>query len=50
MEQQYAVEAGLLDDLSTLASWNRPRTNEEISSFLESREALLGDLDWEAHE
>jgi hypothetical protein len=35
------VEPVTLDEILELASWNRPRSDEELRSFIESRVASL---------
>ena len=37
------VEAVTVSDILDLATWNRPRTSDELRSFVESRHAALPD-------
>lgn len=37
------IEQVTVSDILDLATWNRPRTSEELRSFVESRHASLPD-------
>lgn len=46
MEMQHAdVEPVTVSDILGLDTWNRPRTNEELRSFITSRHNSLPDSD-----
>ncbi len=36
------IEPVTISDVLGLASWNRPRTDEELRSFVSRRESILG--------
>lgn len=36
------VEPVTMSELLSLASWDRPRSNEELRDFISQREAILG--------
>jgi hypothetical protein len=36
------IEPVTISDVLGLASWDRPRTDQELHDFISSREALLG--------
>lgn len=39
----FEVEPVTVSDILDLATWNRPRTSEELRTFIESRHATLPD-------
>lgn len=39
--EQIDIEPVTKSDLLEIASWNRPRTSEELQSFIASREAAI---------
>ena len=43
------TEPVTISDLLEIASWDRPRSNDELSGFVNRREQELGNLDWESH-
>ena len=44
MENRTAdIESATISDILGLASWNRPRTSEELQTFITSRHAALPD-------
>lgn len=39
---QATVEPVTMSEVLSLASWDRPRTNEELRDFLSQRESIVG--------
>jgi hypothetical protein len=39
---QSTVEPVTISEVLSLASWDRPRTNEELRDFISQREAVIG--------
>jgi hypothetical protein len=39
---QSTVEPVTISEVLSLASWDRPRTNEELRDFISQREAVVG--------
>jgi hypothetical protein len=39
---QSIVEPVTMSEVLSLATWDRPRSNEELRDFLSQREAMLG--------
>jgi len=37
-----AIEPVTMSEVLQLATWDRPRTNEELRDFISRREAMLG--------
>ncbi len=41
------IEPVTLSEVLEIASWNRPRTDDELTSFRARREAAVGSLDFD---
>lgn len=41
---QASVEPVTMSEVLALATWDRPRTDEELRSFLQEREQIVGTL------
>jgi hypothetical protein len=39
---QSTVEPVTISDVLSLATWDRPRTNDELRDFISKRESLIG--------
>ncbi len=39
---QATIEPVTISEVLSLATWDRPRTNEELRDFISQREAMLG--------
>ncbi len=37
-----SIEPVTISDVLQLATWDRPRTNEELRDFISTREAIIG--------
>lgn len=40
--RQSTIEPVTMSEVLSLATWDRPRTNEELRDFVSRREAMLG--------
>lgn len=40
--EKASIEPVTISELLSLATWDRPRTNEELRDFISKREAVVG--------